>query len=103
MFHLSVALYYFTSKQKSYFVIDIRNPFIIFLLQIIQLQIQRIHLAYYYIKIMKSITQLLFSYQKKNQLEGQWPWIPRELQQCVYAGWSVFTKINFGNDELFCK
>ena len=39
----------------------------------------------------------------KIKLEGQWPWIPRELQQCVYAGWSVFTKINFGNDELFCE
>ena len=28
---------------------------------------------------------------------------PRELQQFVYAGLSVFTKINLGNDELFCE
>ena len=26
------------------------------------------------------------------KLEGQWPWIPCELQQFVDAGWSVFTK-----------
>ena len=37
------------------------------------------------------------------KLEGQWPWIPRELQQFVDAGWSVFTMINFGNNELFCE
>ena len=39
----------------------------------------------------------------QNKLEGQWPWIPRELQQFVYAGLSVLTKINLGNDELFCE
>ena len=37
------------------------------------------------------------------KLEGQWPWIPRELQQFVDAGWSVFTIINFGNNKLFCE
>ena len=37
------------------------------------------------------------------KLEGQWPWIPRALQQFVDAGWSVFTIINFGNNELFCE
>ena len=55
------------------------------------------------------VDNTLFMIDKKlcdfeyNELEGQWPWIPRELQQFVDAGWSVFTKINFGNNVLFCK
>ena len=37
------------------------------------------------------------------KLEGQWPWIPRELQQCVYAGWSVFTKLTLELTNYFAN
>ena len=51
-------------------------------------------------------TSFIIAYETSSvsfiTLEGQWPWIPRELQQCVYAGWSVLTKINFWNNKLFC-
>ena len=40
---------------------------------------------------------------RHHKLEGQRPLIPRELQQFVDAEWSVFTKISFGNNDLFCK
>ena len=37
------------------------------------------------------------------KLEGQWPWIPRELEQFVDEEWSILIKKYRGNNELFCK
>ena len=41
--------------------------------------------------------------QGLNKLEGQWRWIPRELQQCAYAGCQFLLKLTLEMTNYFAN